>query len=77
MKYFLDTEFHEYKKQYRLFGFKVGKPINTIELISIGIVAEDNREYYTICKDFDVKAAWNDKWLHDNVLSQLPGDLLK
>lgn len=32
MKYFLDTEFHEDGK--------------TIDLISIGIVAEDGREYY-------------------------------
>lgn len=56
MKYFLDTEFHEYKKK-PLFG----KTIDTIELISIGIVADDDRSYYAICKDFDIKAAWN-KW---------------
>lgn len=56
MKYFLDTEFSESQKK-PLFS----KPINTIELISIGIVAEDGREYYAISKDFDLKAAWN-KW---------------
>lgn len=109
MKYFLDTEFHEFQKK-PLFG----KPIDTIELISIGIVSEDivtrrkltredcnecsinftigcelctkatdnsnnggnpeyhlndkkdleiksNKEYYAICKEFDIKAAWN-KW---------------
>jgi hypothetical protein len=44
MKYFIDTEFKE-------------KP-NIIDLISIGIVSEDNREYYTICNDFDIKDAW-------------------
>ena len=69
MKYFIDTEFHEYQKK-PLFG----KPIDTIELISVGIVSEDNyikgkdyshpseykgREYYAISKDFNLKEAWN------------------
>ena len=66
MKYFLDTEFHEYKKK-PLFG----KPIDTIELISIGIVSEDAREYYAICKEFDLKAAWNNEWLRKNVLKSI------
>ena len=58
MKFFLDTEFHEYKKK-PLFG----KPIDTIELISIGIVKEgfstEDSSYYAICKDFNLKEAWN------------------
>jgi len=54
MKYYLDTEFHEYQRK-PLFS----KPFRTIELISIGIVAEDGRAYYAISKDFDLKAAWN------------------
>ena len=41
MKYFIDTEFHEYPKQQKCFGIKIGKPIPTIDLISIGIVSED------------------------------------
>lgn len=41
MKYFLDTEFHEYRKQPIICRIKVGKSIDTIELISIGIVSED------------------------------------
>jgi len=53
-RYFLDTEFHEYPKK-RLFG----KAINTIDLISIGMVSEDGREYYAISKDFNLKDAWN------------------
>lgn len=78
MKYFIDTEFHEYKKKNKLL---LGKSVNTIELISIGIVSESceyptkqmtydhydsegkcktpSREYYAICKEFDVYAAWN------------------
>lgn len=54
MKYFLDTEFIE-GTQKKLFGHT--KP--TIELISIGIVSEDKREYYAISKDFNLKEAWN------------------
>ena len=68
MNYYLDTEFHEYFKQPRLLGFKVGKSIPTIDLISIGIVSDDGREYYAVSRDFDVKAAWDDKWLQENVL---------
>jgi hypothetical protein len=54
MKYFIDTEFIE-GSQKRLFS--ITKP--TIDLISIGIVAEDGREYYAISKDFNLKEAWN------------------
>lgn len=54
MKYFIDTEFVE-GKQKKLFGYT--KP--TIDLISIGIVREDGREYYAISKDFNLKEAWN------------------
>ena len=56
MKYFLDTEFLE-GTQKKLFG--QSKP--TIDLISIGIVCEDGREYYSISKDFNLKEAWN-RW---------------
>lgn len=62
MKYFVDTEFSERGPKY------------PIELISIGIVAEDGREFYAI------NSAWYgflahrraSKWVHDNVLSHLP-----
>ena len=56
MNYFFDTEFLE-GTQKTLFGHT--KP--TIDLISIGIVAEDGREYYAISKDFNLKEAWN-RW---------------
>jgi len=55
MKYFYDTEFIE-GTQNQLFG---RKSLPTIDLISIGIVSEDNREYYAISKDFNLKDAWN------------------
>ena len=59
MKYFIGTEFHEYHKQVKMCGILVGKPIPTVDFISIGIVSEDNREYYAISKDFNIKDAWN------------------
>lgn len=54
MKYFLDTEFLE-GSQKTFFG--KSKP--TIDLISIGIVDENGKEYYAISKDFNLKEAWN------------------
>lgn len=63
MKYFLDTEFHEF--HYNLVGHNY--PINTIQLISIGIVREDGKELYAVSKDFDVKRAFANEWLVENV----------
>lgn len=54
MKYFLDTEFIE-GTQKKFFG--VTKP--TIDLISIGIVDENGKEYYTLCNEFNLKEAWS------------------
>lgn len=97
MRYFMDTEFNEYHKQPKVCGIKVGKPIPTIDLISIGIVSEDaeipigtvagttyvgkgQREYYAICKEFNVKDAWYanqgtkeepNYWLRENVLKPI------
>lgn len=56
MRFFYDTEFIE--------------DGSTIELISIGIVAEDGREYYAVSTEFDAADA-ND-WVRDNVLDKLP-----
>jgi hypothetical protein len=60
MKYFLDTEFHEDGR--------------TIDLISIGIAAEDGREYYAISEDFNRTYAYGHAWLRENVLPSLPWD---
>lgn len=58
-KYFIDCEFIEGKQDKTIFGIKYGKTKSTIDLISIGIVSEDNREYYAISKDFNLEEAWN------------------
>lgn len=59
MKYFIDTEFLEGTQTKRLLGVSYGHTKPTIDLISIGIVSEDRREYYAISKDFNLWEAWN------------------
>lgn len=59
MKYFLDTEFLEGTQNKIIFGIKYGETKPTIDLISIGLVSEDERMYYAISKDFNLKEAWN------------------
>lgn len=58
MKYWLDTEFIEYPC--------------TIDLISIGIVAEDDRELYMISSEFDESKA--SEWVVENVIKKLGDD---
>lgn len=54
-KYYYDAEFLEGTQKKGWFR----KTPPTIDLISIGIVSEDGREYYTVSKDFNLKEAWN------------------
>jgi hypothetical protein len=65
MKYYLDTEFRE---DFTSPWFR--KSRHFIELISIGIVAEDGREYYAISNEFDIDACWNkfqiETWMPEN-----------
>lgn len=56
MRFFYDTEFIEDGR--------------TIDLVSIGIVSEDGREYYAVSTDADHSKA--NKWVRENVLNQLP-----
>lgn len=56
MRYFYDTEFIENG--------------STIELVSIGVVAEDGREYYAVSTEFNSSAA--SQWVARNVLPLLP-----
>ena len=60
MRYFFDTEFIEYP--------------STIDLISIGMMAEDGRELYMISSEFDESKAGD--WVKENVLDKL-GDGLR
>lgn len=56
MRYFYDCEFIE--------------DGTTIELVSIGIAAEDGREYYAVSTEFDPDRAG--RWVRSNVLPKLP-----
>jgi 3' exoribonuclease, RNase T-like len=56
VRYFYDTEFIEDGR--------------TIDLISIGVVAEDDREYYAVSTEFDPERAGS--WVRANVLPKLP-----
>lgn len=56
MRYFLDTEFDDNGR--------------TIELISVALVSQDDRELYAVSDEFSVELC-ND-WVRANVLPQLP-----
>lgn len=56
MRYFYDCEFIEDGR--------------TVDLVSIGIVAEDGREYYAVSTEFDPERAG--VWVRRNVLPKLP-----
>ncbi len=56
MKFFYDCEFIEDGR--------------TIELVSIGVVAEDGREFYAVSTAFDPSKAID--WVKKNVLDKLP-----
>lgn len=60
MRYFYDSEFIE------------RGPQHPIELVSLGLVCDDGREYYAVCAD-----GWSpehaDPWLHENVFPFLGG----
>ncbi|WP_232718164.1 polyadenylate-specific 3'-exoribonuclease AS [Gordonia metallireducens] len=56
MRFFYDSEFIE--------------DGNTIELVSIGVVGEDGREFYAVSTEFDPGRAGD--WVRANVLPKLP-----
>jgi hypothetical protein len=70
MKYFIDTEFLEGTQDKRLLGIKYGKTPPTIDLISIGIVDDNNNIYHAISKDFNLWEAWNRYDLVSNKLDR-------
>lgn len=77
MNYYIDTEFIDHAKQQRVLGLAVGNPSQVTELISIGMVTEDGREFYAVSNEFDLMAAWKDDWVRCNVLIPLHAELCK
>lgn len=61
MKYFIDCEF-------------IDKPFN-LQLISIGIVCEDGREYYAVSSEYNYYDA--DEWVKENVIKPIYADYMK
>jgi hypothetical protein len=59
MNYYLDTEFLEGIQSKSFLGIQYGKTKPTIDLISIGIVSGDCREYYAISNEFNLKEGYN------------------
>lgn len=85
INYYIDFEFLE-GTQKNLFGFTT-KP--TIEMISIGVASDDDRQFYAISKDFNLKEAWTRAdvenkngttvktyWLRENVLQPIFRELV-
>lgn len=58
MRIFYDTEFIDDGR--------------TIDLISIGMVTDDSREYYAVSNEFDLRALGQSEWLMANVFPSLP-----
>lgn len=58
MRHFYDCEFLEDGR--------------TIELISIGVVADDGREYYAVNSDMPTERIQSRRWLMNNVVRHLP-----
>jgi hypothetical protein len=58
--FFYDTEFIEYP--------------TSIDLISIGVVDDQDNDFYAVSNEFDYEKAKADDWLRDNVLSKLPDE---
>lgn len=78
MNYYLDTEFIEgFKKPIKWLPTvgKFNKPYHSIQLISIGIVCEDGREYYAISNEFNAKDA--NAWVLENVIQNIELDWIK
>lgn len=62
LRYYVDTEFYENGK--------------TIDLISIGVVCSDGREFYRVSRDADYsRIAVESPWLMANVIPHLPSDV--
>lgn len=68
MIYAYDTEFIEHTVRVG----RLGRKVHTIDLISIGIVCEDGREYYAVVENAPWKDIQREPWLMDNVIPSLP-----
>lgn len=52
------------------YDLEFGDTASVVTLVSVGVVAEDGREYYAVSSEFDPLAVH--PWVRDNVIPQLP-----
>jgi hypothetical protein len=52
------------------YDLEFGDTASVVTLVSVGVVAEDGREYYAVSSEFDPMAVH--PWVRENVLPQLP-----
>src|SRR6202008_4817990 len=52
------------------YDLEFGDTASVVSLVSVGVVAEDGREYYAVSSEFDPLTVH--PWVADNVLPQLP-----
>ncbi len=63
-RFYYDFEFHTHEVKAGLF---TKRSYHVIEQIQLGMIDEAGNELEIIYNDFDLKAAWANKWLRDNV----------
>ena len=72
-RFFFDCEFIEgFKKPINWLPSSIGnfnKPYHSIQLITIGIVADDGREYYAVSNEFNPDDA--NEWVRENIFARL------
>ena len=65
MDVYFDTEFNE--RQVKAYGL-IYTFHKVIDLISIGLTDDNNRSLYMVSKEFDVRKAFRNDWIRENVL---------
>ena len=78
-RFFFDCEFIEgFKKPISWLPSSIGnfnKPYHSIQLITIGIVADDGREYYAVSNEFNPDDA--NEWVRENIFVRLLTDYVE
>jgi len=74
--YFLDTEFYDpsndiHPRNEPFVNMQGNRMTFALDFFSIGLVADDGKEYYGVIKDIN-EDAYRGHWVSTNVLAQLP-----
>lgn len=71
MKLFFDTEFIECVKQRTFLGVNIGRPVPTIDLLSIGLVRQDGVSFESLNAEAELDYAWKHEFVRENVLAKI------